>query len=48
MSAKRPKAFQTRLGLLVLFFVAWSCLIVFRLVDLQIVRYPEMRERARR
>lgn len=48
MSAKRPKVFQTRLGLLVLFFVAWSCLIVFRLVDLQIVRYPEMRERARR
>lgn len=48
MSAKRRKAFQTRLGLLVLFFVAWSCLIVFRLVDLQIVRYPEMRERARR
>lgn len=48
MSVKRPKVFQTRLGLLVLFFVAWSCLIVFRLVDLQIVRYPEMRERARR
>ncbi|MCY3759486.1 MAG: penicillin-binding protein [Acidobacteria bacterium] len=48
MPAKRPKLFQARLGLLVLFFVAWSCLIVFRLVDLQIVRYPEMRERARR
>ena len=48
MSAKRPKLFRTRLGLLALFFVAWSCLIVFRLVDLQIVRYPEMRERARR
>ena len=48
MSAKRPTVFRTRLGLLVLFFVAWSCLIVFRLVDLQIVRYPEMRERARR
>ena len=48
MSPKRPKPFPTRLGLLVLFFVAWSCLIVFRLVDLQIVRYPEMRERARR
>ena len=48
MSAKRPKVFRTRLGLLALFFVAWLCLIVFRLVDLQIVRYPEMRERARR
>jgi len=48
MSTQRPKLFGTRLGLLVLFFVAWSCLIVFRLVDLQIVRYPEMRERARR
>ena len=48
MSTKRPKPFRTRLGLLVVFFVAWSCLIVFRLVDLQIVRYPEMRERARR
>ena len=48
MSVKRPKPFRIRLGLLVVFFVAWSCLIAFRLVDLQIVRYPEMRERARR
>ena len=48
MSAKLPKVFRTRLGLLVLFFLAWSCLISYRLVDLQIVRYPEMRERARR
>ncbi len=48
MSAKLPKVFRTRLGLLVLFFLAWSCLISYRLVDLQIVRYPEMRELARR
>lgn len=48
MSAKPRKVFRTRLGILVAFFVAWSCLIGFRLVSLQIIRYPEMRERARR
>ncbi len=48
MSAKRRKVFRTRLGVLVAFFVAWSCLISYRLVSLQIIQYPEMREHARR
>ena len=48
MSTKRLKTFRTRLSVIVGLFLVWSCLIGYRLVELQILQYPAMRERARR
>lgn len=48
MPAKLKDQFQTRIFILSAFFLIWSFLLVFRLVNLQIFQYQELSSRAKR
>ncbi len=48
MPAKLQQSFRTRIYLLIACLLVWSCLLAFRLVNLQIFQYIDLRNRAKR